>query len=143
LAYELKRLAHQLYSNVGLLEPEAYEGPKAVSKDLPNLKNGMSPRDVWIFLGEKLRQIDPDVWVHALKQKCVRVDYLIVPDARHPNECQAADLTIRVDRPGVVATNDVDKQLLGYGFDIVVHNDGTLEDLQANAGRIADGIYYG
>lgn len=101
------------------------------------------------YLGtNKVRQMRPDYWVeHILGQLDVTdgdIDYVVIPDSRFPNEIDAYKAagykTINVDiqRPGY--DNGLTKEqknhpsetaLRGYPSDIVIVNDGTLEEYAA------------
>jgi hypothetical protein len=60
---------------------------------------------------------------------------LVVTDVRFPNEAQGirdrGGLVIRIERPGVGPRNDhpSETSLIGYAFDHVIDNSGSIEDL--------------
>lgn len=91
---------------------------------------------------------DQDFWVNELI-KNVR-DYkmlhgdnavVIVPDVRFPNEAKVTDLLIRVVRDGTGGDAHASETALdGYPADFTVDNNGTHEDLQKSAVRLARAI---
>ena len=115
---------------------------------------GMTVRDLLQRLGtEAMRDgLHKNVWVNALM-----ADYKIHPehfndiangretgdgypnwiitDTRFPNEAQAikdkGGMVIKVDRPGVGPVNGHPSEdaLKDYNFDYVIHNDGSINDL--------------
>jgi hypothetical protein len=115
---------------------------------------GMTVRDLLQKLGtEAMRDgLHKNVWVNALM-----ADYKIHPehfndiangretgdgypnwiitDTRFPNEAQAikdkGGMVIKVDRPGVGPVNGHPSEdaLKDYNFDYVIHNDGSINDL--------------
>jgi hypothetical protein len=115
---------------------------------------GMTVRDLLQILGtEAMRDgLHKNVWVNALM-----ADYKIhsehfndiangretgdgypnwiITDTRFPNEAQAikdkGGMVIKVDRPGVGPVNGHPSEdaLKDYNFDYVIHNDGSINDL--------------
>lgn len=83
-----------------------------------------------------------NVWVDALFD-APSSGRLVVSDVRYPNEASAirarGGLVVRVDRPGVRAVNGhlSERALDDFDFDLVVTNDGTVEDLKRAADDIA------
>jgi dephospho-CoA kinase len=54
---------------------------------------GMNPlvkdRSLLISLGQKMREIDPDVWVNYVIKQCSDIEYCLVDDLRYQNEYEA------------------------------------------------------
>ena len=61
-AYQLKMTAYNLFRCAGLQAPNWYDKhPEMREVPLPEL--GKSPRDIWIEVGNKLRDVDPEIWI--------------------------------------------------------------------------------
>jgi len=110
-------------------------------------------RDFLQDLGKGMRDVlGDDVWVDAAMAAHVETSAVAFVDCRFPNEADAIrardGLVVRVNRPGVEAARRPDGSvhisetaLDDYSFDVVIDNDGTLEDLHAKVGSvIADWI---
>jgi len=99
-------------------------------------------RECLVTLGNSARRLlGEDVWIRALRCR-IATDLgsdWVVPDVRYPNEAEAlrdlGAVLVRVDRPGVDELSNVsDHALDGYqGWDLVVTNDGSLQDLDGYA----------
>ena len=146
-ARKLKKEAFRLFGYGGLLEAPHYDNtPELREKVLPAL--GMSPRDLWIAVGNKLREVAPDVWIRAVVDSPAdrNADILIVTDVRYPNEVDAiherGGLVVKVTRSAIPEAADVaDSALAGMpdaDWDLVVANDGDLDALAVHAERVAD-----
>jgi len=137
-ATDLKRTAHLHYGWAGVRE-EAYYYPdrkKELAVNLPLL--GMTPRDVYIMLGHKLREIHPDfpylAATHNHRQH--GVDYLIIKDFRYTTEAKNDDdIKVRIDNNRIPHfTDGADELLADYTrWDHVVENHGTLKELYKQA----------
>ncbi len=95
---------------------------------------GMTVREFLQRLGNAVREsIHPDFWINALFN--TYNDNIIIADVRYPNEVQAikerGGKVIRIERPGAGAGNHISETALDNynGWDIVIDNVGTLEDL--------------
>lgn len=86
-AAKLKDIAFQLYGWAGMRPGQYYENHReAKEKGLPEL--GLTPRGIWIELGNNIRKIYGMTWVdYALKS--ASADILIITDVRFRNEAQA------------------------------------------------------
>jgi hypothetical protein len=135
-AQRLKDVCYTLYAWGGLQPAAFYETfPELKEVVLPKL--GKSPRQIYIEVGDKMREVHPDVWI-----RCVTDDaglksntFTIISDLRYRNEAMAVKLslgvTVKVLRPGFENsdTNAAERELQGYDFDYTIVNNGTLEDL--------------
>lgn len=98
--------------------------------------DGMTGREFLQKLGTAVRnEVHPDFWTRALFIKEKNNQNLIIPDVRFPNEAQIikdhGGILIRIERPGAGAGNHISETALDdyKGWDIVIDNVGTLEDL--------------
>jgi hypothetical protein len=76
-----------------------------------------------------------DFWVDRALTLAVKDGNVVFPDVRFENEADAirsaGGKVIRIDRPGHVATGHVSETgLVGYDFDKVFDNGGSIQDLQ-------------
>lgn len=123
--------------------------------DFDLVKVAMTVRDFLQKLGtDGLRDgLHPNVWVNALfaDYECTHTDHVpggldctnwIITDCRFPNEAQAVKkyrgIILRVNRPGVTAVNahPSETALDDWGYDDVIDNSGSLEDLLAEVKRV-------
>lgn len=155
-AHPMKSIGMQLMQMVGLSEERAHwhcfteEGKSAAIPEL-----GVTGRHFLQTLGTEWgRQcIDPDIWIKAWRHKVAEylslgsgfglTCCLVADDCRFPNEADAIkDLGGEVwliDRPGLTYNGKHASEggLVGYPFDRIIHNDGSLADLEAVITRIA------
>jgi len=126
-AAPLKTISHQLFGYGGLKDGDYYETHTAEKMAvLPLL--GKSPRDIWIAVGNDMRQIHSEVWCQAGLSQAKNAATAIVTDLRYPNEAKALDeagaVLVKIERAAALKTDDVaDCALDGYdGWDIVYNN---------------------
>ena len=132
-ALSVKDISFSLYSWAGLQEPEYYEENTAHKEVM--LRNGMTPRDIWIGVGNHLRNFDPNIWLNRIIQS--QLMNLIIPDVRFQNEFNAIKgkdgILIKIIRAGQNKGTDPAEISLDNEtrWDHVIENNGTLEDLEA------------
>lgn len=144
-AAKLKDIAFQLYSWAGLKRGIYYE-THYLEKEVPLPQlNGLTPRDIWIAVGNKMREIYPSTWIdYALNG--VKADIIIISDLRFKNEAIAVkkvDGTLfKVARDNVPKGNDpAEIDLLGWtDWDKIIVNNGTLDELNTIVETLAQGI---
>lgn len=133
-AWRLKEISFELFEYLGVKQPVYYENrPEARQK---KLSNGMTVVDLWVAVGNKLREIDNMVWiVNAISHP--DFNYVIIRDVRYHNEVDAirefGGKLYRIDRPGCMGLDTIaDNTLRAYdGWDGYVMNDGDLKKLSA------------
>jgi hypothetical protein len=144
-ASKLKDISHQLFGGFGLEDEEFYntpEGEKYRDIKLPIID--LTPVEIWIGVGNKLREVYPEVWRdYVLLNRKPGVTF--IADTRFPNEFWAIredspeNLLIKMIRPGVgPRQSKSDRALLDIGrldWDFVMG--GTLEDVIEDARDIA------
>lgn len=143
----LKNVCRLLYGWAGLHNGYYYNLPECEHEReivLPAI--GKTPRQIWIEVGNKLRDVYAETWIqHALRSDHLS-EVLIIPDVRYPNEAQAikkaGGVLVKVDRPGLPEPTDVaDTALSGFdGWDFQFQNTGTLEDLKSQAKLLMNAI---
>lgn len=156
-AGRLKEVAHALFQEHGLRPGPFYETPEgAPLRDVP-LCGGcpppeekrrcpgrlhITPVQVWIEVGQKMRDIHPTVWVDQVIGLAQPGRVLIVSDLRFQNEADAVRAAggwcVRVRRPGAPAPKGSDDRLNpGFEWDAEIMNSGTVDDLREKARSLA------
>ncbi len=131
-AGKLKDVAFQMFGWAGLMRDVYYE-THYEEKEVVLPLIGKSPRDIWIEVGNKMREISPDVWLkNAIA--CPKCDIIIISDLRFTNEAfyikNAGGLVVKVKRPGLrLGSDQAEVDLLSYTqWDAIIENDGTLDE---------------
>lgn len=141
LAWAVKSIAHLLYSWAGLREAMYYE-ERRDARYIPLPIIGLTPVEIWIRLGTPAirEQVYEDTWVKFLLHN---IDLsppgvIIIPDVRFPNEAKAIKekngRLVKIDNIKVKWDEKLkaDFYMLDYtGWDYLINNDGTLEELEA------------
>ena len=143
-AGKLKDICYQLYSWAGLKRGIYYESHREEKEViLPEL--GKSPRQIWIEVGNKLREVDPDIWINfALKG--AKADIIIITDVRFRNEAQAirnnGGILLKIDRPSIEqGTDPAEVDLDSWtDWDCVIDNIGSLKNLNEQATILVRGL---
>ena len=130
-AAKLKDIAFQLYGWAGLKRGVYYETHyKEKEIVLPQLE--LSPRDLWIGVGNKLREIRESTWIdYALN---VKADIIIISDLRFTNEAQAirklGGTLVEIHRCVPQGTDAAEIDLDNWdSWDCVIDNNSTLNNL--------------
>lgn len=133
-ATRLKAICHELYGWVGVKNQQHYEDhPEDRNVIIPYL--GYDVVRLWINVGDKMREIDPYVWVHPVTKADHNCDVLIVTDVRYKSEIdavrEAGGWLYKVHNPRTpYRDSPADRDLENYmGWDKLILNDGTLSDL--------------
>ncbi len=143
-ATDLKATAYKHYAWAGLKEESYYypDRKEELAVILPQL--GITPRQVYIKLGQQLREIHPDCVYQAVvhNYKVFKTDYLILKDFRYPTEYRPGTIAVRIDNPRVpVFTDGADEILKDFTkWDRIVDNSGSLKDLFNDARIFAQEI---
>ncbi|MFW9874469.1 MAG: hypothetical protein ACFFG0_15290 [Candidatus Thorarchaeota archaeon] len=139
-ADEVKNISHQLFSWTGLKSGQYYENHYD-EKETP-LNFDFTPRDIWIAVGNKMREIHPNVWIEAAFHNC-DYDIVIIPDLRFKNEAiwlenhGACLVKIHRDMPRGADPAEID--LLDWkNWCMEINNKRSLQDLYKEAQKIAD-----
>lgn len=153
----VKCVAHQLFAWGGLM-PAHYYDDNYDKKNIVLDKIGKSPRDLWIGVGNGIRQATgyDGVWSQYLFNT-VKADVLIISDLRFPGEAEAiraaGGFNYRIDRDcAVKVTDGADDPLEDYtGWEGIIDNNSDLPSLFIQAkllierhfndtGRTASGV---
>jgi hypothetical protein len=108
-------------------------------KELGEEWDGLTPRKILQLLGTEAGReiIHPNIWVNSLFADYTTDSNWIITDVRFPNEAQAikdrGGIIIRIERPGGEShcggAHASETALDDYDFDIVINNDGTIDEL--------------
>jgi len=102
-------------------------------------------RDLLQRLGVAMRNVDTNVWVRPVLEQAARETRpVVITDVRFDNEVEAVralgGYVVRVSRPGTAPPNEHESEQLALRpatfFDLTVDNDGDLDDLAREAGRL-------
>lgn len=146
-AAKLKETCYELYKWAGLERGVFYEseaGAKLKEVVLPLI--GMSPREIWIKVGNKLREVYADTWIDAALRNFPDAAVIIVTDVRFPNEVDKihslGGQVFKMIRPGEPMSDDAsDSALDSYtGWDGLIMNNGDLGALHTKIEAIAQDI---
>ena len=135
-ATKLKEVSYELFKWGGLQPGPFYEiSENAHLREVVLPLLGKTPRQIWIEVGNLLRQVHPDVWIkNAL---FVDADVIIVRDMRYLNEAGEVSgrdgLRYKMIRDSAPVSNDVADCALDEYTDWtdLIYNNGTLEELDA------------
>jgi hypothetical protein len=133
-AWKLKEVCYDLYAWAGLKKPIHYENfPADRQIKLPHLN--MTPVEIWVAVGNKLREVYARTWIDAALRGQQNVDVVIVSDVRYQNEIDAikelGGVNYKVIKPDAPILDTVaDNALEGFtGWDGIIENVGTLNEL--------------
>jgi len=143
-AAKLKDICYQLYSWAGLKRGIYYESHREEKEQiLPKL--GVSPRDIWIEVGNKLREVYPGTWIDFALNG-VKADVIIITDMGFTNEAKAIlekdGYLIKMVRSGLEQGTDgreVELDSWTQWYMTILNND-SLEDLNESALMLWDKI---
>lgn len=117
-------------------------------------KKDKKGRQLLIDIGQAGRKYNPDIWVDKTIKEIENdnPEIAIISDWRFKNEFEKMVkkfgrenvITIRVKRDGIKAVNDISEHDLDdfHKFDLMVENNGTLNDLEIQASLVAIYIMY-
>ena len=135
-ASKLKDISYQLYGHAGLQPGIYYETDAgALVKEVVLPKLGKSPRQIWIEVGNKMREVYQDTWLDYALLGGGECDVKIITDLRFPNEgnkvLQLGGRCYCVDRDGLDVGTDAAETALNEweGWYGRVENNKTLSDL--------------
>lgn len=143
-AAKLKETTYELYKWAGLERGVFYEseqGAKLKEVVLPAI--GKSPRQIWIEVGNKLREVYADTWIDCALKNFPNADVILITDVRFPNEVAKIQImggkVYKIIRPGEPMSDDAsDSALDGFlGWDGQIENNSDLDAFYAKADALA------
>ncbi len=149
-ADKLKRIAMLLF---GLSHEQCY-GPVEI-KEKVDPRYNLTPREILQGIGEKMREIYPDIWVDTVFYTTIPelqeqgFDKFVISDVRYPNEAdkiqERAGEVVKIQRKvggvSVGADHSSETAMLDYDEDkyfAIVNNDDTLEDFFASIDTLVE-----
>ena len=139
-AGKLKDVAFQLFRYAGLQRGIYYE-THYKEKEYILLGINKTPRQIWIEVGNSMRDVSPEVWLNNAIN-CTECDIIIISDLRFWNEAEYIrrhnGINVKIERPGMkTGTDDAETSLLDYEkWDYLIMNGGTLDNLNSNVSDI-------
>jgi hypothetical protein len=134
-ADRLYDVCYSLYSWAGFRRRIEYENNPALKAiELPKL--GITPRQILIKVGNKVREYDPDAWVRpVIFNDTYKVK--IVPDVRKDTEFAAISavggILLKISKPGYVSELESDVDLRNAPWHMEICNGGTPHVLMEKA----------
>lgn len=126
------------FNNASLITLNEYEKLSESQKNWYTLVK-LTPRLLMQLIGTECVRtiIHPNAWVNALFADYNSDKKWVITDTRFPNEAnrikELGGVMVRIERPEncgmVVSNHESETALDNYDFDIVITNDGTIEDL--------------
>lgn len=140
------QIAEIVYGWAGFKTKEFYDNDEvAKASILPAL--GKTPRDILIAIGKIFREdIHNDTWIHCALTTPRNCTIGIISDVRFPNEFkliqECGGKCVKIIRPSYPEFDDPCDSALSKqeGWDYIIENDGTLEDLNKKADEFIDMI---
>lgn len=140
----LKDVCEQMFGWTGLRCGQFYEQNRMFKEECLT-RVGLTPREIWIKVGNSMRDIHQDVWVECALQNSEH-DFGIITDLRFLNEVVAirkrGGMVIRVDRDGLEKGTDAAEVDLDRfdSWDSVVNNNGSMEFLNNQMVELASAL---
>ena len=132
-AAKLKAVCHDMFGWAGLQPGIFYEDEKnAHLREVVLPEIGKTPRQIWIEVGNKMREVYADVWIDNALRGTPSAQVLIITDLRFTNEADKVHALggkiYKIVRPGVPVSDDAsDCALDNYtGWDGILQNDSNL-----------------
>lgn len=133
-ASKLKEVSYLMYHWAGLQPGIFYEDDKnAHLREVVLEKIGKTPRQIWIEVGNKMREVYADTWIDNALLGSGSAELVIITDLRFENEAKKihslGGKIFKIIRPGVPVSDDAsDSALDGFTrWDAILHNDGDMK----------------
>lgn len=132
-ADKLKDIAHQLYGWADL-QPGIYYEERYKEKEVVLPKIGLTPRQIWIGLGNSIRDLYEPTWIDYITKGGIKCDVLLIKDMGFTTEAtsvrESGGWLLNVERDGPMADDPRETELDSWtDWDGVLSNHGSLEDL--------------
>ncbi len=136
----VKEVSYKVFSWTGIMPGIYYESHYKEKEIL--LSCGLSPRDIWIAVGNKMREIDSRAWILSALENA-NYDIIIISDLRFWDEAVALEelkaCLVRLNRNVPRGEDPAEVSLLSWKkWCLDIKNNGSLQDLYKQAERIAD-----
>ena len=141
-ASPLKALCQLLYGHHGLKGEKYYNDNRDDRKTVLYTSDegkDYTPVDIWVEVGPTLREVHPDVWLDMANG--VEQYRTVIADCRHPNELkrikELGGTVVYVQRDVEVNPSaKMDGLIKPEDCDIVIDNNGTLEELYSKVDQL-------
>ncbi len=152
-ADKLKEIAMGLF---GLSWEQCY-GDQSI-KEAIDPRYSMTPREILQGIGEKMRQVYPDIWIDTVFNVTIPkfveqgFDCFVISDVRYPNEGnkihEVGGTVVQITRKGsgvtVGASHSSETSMKDYqNFDFVLENNGGFEELYRKLDQLMGELEYG
>lgn len=140
-AAKLKDVCYQLYKWADL-KPAIYYESRRDEKEIMLPKIGLAPRDIWIQVGNKMREVHRNTWIDFVLQD-VSADILIITDLRFQNEATSVleygGTLVKIYRDSLPQGTDPAEVDLDTweNWDYTIANNGSFQDLNYYVETIA------
>jgi len=130
-AAKIKDVAYQLFK-WGEMKRGVYYESHYREKEIILPRLNLCPRDIWIKIGNTMREIDNDVWVNCALD--VYADFKIITDLRFKNEANIIKKyngkLIKINRDVPQGTDPAEIDLDDWtDWDKIIDNNGFLNEL--------------
>lgn len=129
-----KAVCYDMFHWAGLQPGIFYEDEKnAHLREVVLPKIGKTPRQIWIEVGNKMREVYSDVWIDNALYGTPNAQILIITDLRFANEASKVKslngVIFKIIRPDAPVSDDAsDSALDDYtGWDRILENTGDLQ----------------
>lgn len=147
-AAPLKEVCFTLYGWAGLKRGVHYENHREDrDKVIPHLN--MTPVEIWVAVGNKLREVYEPTWIDLTLRTQYKADFLFISDLRYPNEIAAVQelggyyYKVNNTRAPIRDTT-ADNALQGFAdWYGCVFNEKSLDDLNTAMGELANDLLNG
>ncbi len=142
-AEKLKGICYQLFSWADL-QPGVYYETHRTEKEQPLPEMNLSPRDIWVGVGNALRTVYQNTWIKYALKKRDDCDFAIISDLRFKNEANAIraedGILVKINRPDIEqGTDPAEVDLDDFDdWNYVIENNGELGDLNKQMVMLAE-----
>jgi hypothetical protein len=147
-AAPLKEVCHTLYGWAGLKAGIHYENHRE-DRDIKIPFLNMTPVEIWVEVGNKLRDVYERTWIDLTLRTPAKADFLFISDLRYENEVTAIQelggLCLKVNNSRApIRDTSADNALQGFAYwHGHVFNEMSLNDLNTAMGELANDLLNG
>lgn len=147
-ASKLKQVCYDMFHWDGLKPGIFYEDDRNAhlrEEILPRI--GKTPRQIWIEVGNKMREIYPSIWIDNALYGTPEADVIIITDLRFKNEAHkikslGGRLIKMVRNSAPVSDDPSDTALEDFtDWDRIIENHGNMHDLHGKIETLAEEIF--
>lgn len=144
-ADKLKDVSYQLYKWAGLQAGIHYEANYPDKEVLLPAIN-MTPRDIWIGVGNKLREVYESTWIDFVLRGGITADVILIKDVGYPNEArkiqECGGILVRMDREGELATDGREVSLDSWDeWSYIIDNNKDLRALNDRVVEVGKAVF--